>query len=141
MYELRFDDGVVSAGFVVEGGVRERADGGPAPEDEFRRLVARYPTLAAQYASANPLRPLATIALLQRRHARAAGTRWALLPHTYTFWSPLFSTGIAWSLAGVERLGLLLERGAETGGAHALGGAVAAGTHGRSRWKPTTSAG
>lgn len=121
MYELRFDDGVVSAGFVVEGGVRERADGGPAPEDEFRRLVARYPTLAAQYASANPLRPLATIALLQRRHARAAGTRWALLPHTYTFWSPLFSTGIAWSLVGVERLGLLLERGAETGGAHALG--------------------
>ena len=41
------------------------------------------------------------------------GDRWALLPHAYCFLSPLFSTGIAWSLLAVERLALVLERGTE----------------------------
>jgi FADH2 O2-dependent halogenase len=109
MYELRFDDGVVSSGFVIENG-----RGGPAleqvaPQDAFSTLLTRYPTLAAQYAMARPTRPLGVIPRLQRVRTRAAGTHWALLPHTYTFWSPLFSTGIAWSLVAVERLGLAVE--------------------------------
>ena len=40
---------------------------------------------------------------------QAAGPNWALLPHAFAFLSPLFSTGIAWSLLGVERLALVLE--------------------------------
>ena len=47
---------------------------------------------------------------LRRRLDRAAGARWAALPHAFSFVDPLFSTGIAWSLIAVERLaGLLLE--------------------------------
>jgi len=34
--------------------------------------------------------------------AVAAGDRWLLLPHAFAFVDPMFSTGIAWSLAGVE---------------------------------------
>ncbi len=45
---------------------------------------------------------------VDRRLARAAGSNWALLPHTYAFFDPLFSTGIAWGLLGVERLAEIL---------------------------------
>ena len=34
-----------------------------------------------------------------------------LLPHSYAFFDPMFSTGIAWSLLAVERLGLAFEEG------------------------------
>jgi len=54
------------------------------------------------------VRPVAWIDRLPRRQARAAGRRWLLLPHAYAFFDPLFSTGIAWSLAGVERAADLL---------------------------------
>src|SRR5258705_7245781 len=33
-----------------------------------------------------------------------------MLPHAYAFVDPLFSTGIAWSLRAIERLGLLFEK-------------------------------
>ena len=109
LYELTFDHGIVSAGFVVEGAEAVRAITDCAPADAFHALARRHPSLAAQYEAAEPVRPVASIPRLQRRLSRAAGEGWALLPHVFQFWSPLFSTGIAWSLLGVERLGLLLE--------------------------------
>jgi FADH2 O2-dependent halogenase len=113
MYQLPFDHGVVSAGFVIE-----HNDTWPElrrlpPDTAFARLLARYPTIGEQFASARPTQPLAVIGRLQRRLAAATGSRWALLPHAFTFLSPLFSTGIAWSLLGVERLAWLLEPLAE----------------------------
>ncbi len=109
MYELTFDHGVVSAGFVIEGTAATRSIANRPPAEAFAALARRYPTLAARYGAAERVRPVATIPRLQRRLTRAAGGDWALLPHVFQFWSPLFSTGIAWSLLGVERLGLLLE--------------------------------
>jgi FADH2 O2-dependent halogenase len=124
MYALRFDpetgDGssaaaggtrraLTSAGFVLHRAAadalrREHAE----PETAFRALLARYATLAATFDGAEPVRPVAWIDRLPRRQARAAGRRWLLLPHAYAFFDPLFSTGIAWSLAGVERAADLL---------------------------------
>ena len=46
---------------------------------------------------------------MQHRLTRAAGARWALMPHAYAFVDPLFSTGIAWGLRAVERLALAFE--------------------------------
>ena len=129
MYELRFDSGVVSAGFVIEydeydehnrGGTARSSQEEPfadrQPSDIFSNLLRSYPTLADQFAHARPVRPIGTIPILQRRLSRAAGHRWVALPHTYMFWSPLFSTGIAWSLLGVERVGLILQRGTTNAG-------------------------
>lgn len=112
MYVLPFDHGVVSAGFVLDrsedaAGVGELDD--LAPEEAWYRLLRRYPTLLEQFGEARPVRPMGRIRGLQRRLSRAAGSGWALLPHTYCFLSPLFSTGIAWSLLAVERLALSLE--------------------------------
>lgn len=45
------------------------------------------------------------------RYERAAGERFALLPHAYAFYDPMFSVGIAWSLLAVERLCDILDGG------------------------------
>jgi FADH2 O2-dependent halogenase len=121
LYALRFDDGVTSAGFLLApGGLAAlgRSSGAPAPTDAgclWRALLARYPTLAQAFDEATPLRPLAFVPRVQHRLARAAGERWALLPHAYAFVDPLFSTGIAWSLRAVERLALCFEARAPRG--------------------------
>jgi len=104
MYSLRFDDGVTSAGFLLKG----RVPG--SPEQMWQHLLRRYPTIGALFGNARPLMPLAYKPRIQHRLTRAAGKGWALLPHAYAFADPLFSTGIAWSLRAIERLGLLFEK-------------------------------
>ena len=110
MYVLRFDDGLVSAGVLID-----ESQPGPAAGDADARwqvLMSRYPALASTFASANPVAPgIRATGRLQRWRRRAAGARWAMLPQTFAFFDPLFSTGIAWNLLGVERLAGLLEEG------------------------------
>ena len=111
MYSLRFDHGVTSAGFLLTPrGLASltKADHADA-ETLWRALLARYPTIAAAFDNATPLMPLAYWPRIQHRLASATGERWASMPHTYAFVDPLFSTGIAWGLRGVERLALCFE--------------------------------
>jgi FADH2 O2-dependent halogenase len=111
MYSLRFDHGVTSAGFALTPrglaalNVPQTADA----EALWRALLDRYPTLASAFADATPLLPLTFRPRIQHRLTRAAGERWALLPHAYAFVDPLFSTGIAWSLRAIERLALCFD--------------------------------
>ena len=116
MYELRFDDDVVSAGFVIEHPTAKSSGVDAFPEDlsgsppkVFQNLLRRYPTLDRQFKDAKSVRPIQMIRTLQRKLVKPNGRRWVVLPHTYMFLSPLFSTGIACSLIGVERLGLVLD--------------------------------
>lgn len=78
------------------------------PEATWHRLLTRYPALQAHLGSASPLRPWNSIERLAYGLSQAAGHRWFLLPHTYAFIDPMFSTGMAWSLLAVERLSDLL---------------------------------
>ena len=108
MYSLRFDDDVTSAGFLLT--PRGIASLGSIDAASlWRKLLTRYPTLAAVFADATPLMPIAFLPAIQHRLTRAAGERWALMPHAYAFVDPLFSTGIAWGLRAVERLALAFE--------------------------------
>ncbi len=92
------------------------------PERAFRTIVGRYPTLAAQLADARAIEPVRFAPRVQHRvtlpppgaSTASGGRRWLLLPHAYAFTSPLFSTGIAWSLVAVERAVSLLEAGTPT---------------------------
>ena len=106
MYSLRFDDGVTSAGFVLTPRALAELDTGMFSNAAslWQAMLYRYPTIAAAFADAMPRMPIAFRPLIQHRLTRAAGERWALLPHAYAFVDPLFSTGIAWSLRAVERL-------------------------------------
>jgi FADH2 O2-dependent halogenase len=110
MYSLRFDHGVTSAGFLLtpRGMATLNASEMDAPS-LWRTLLGRYPTLANIFADATPLMPIAFQPVIQHRLTRAAGERWALMPHAFAFVDPLFSTGIAWGLRAVERLALAFE--------------------------------
>jgi FADH2 O2-dependent halogenase len=115
MYSLRFDDGVTSAGFLLTPRAIAAANlpGGADAAAVWRAMLQRYPTLASAFADATPLMPIAFRPAIQHRLTRAAGERWALMPHAYAFVDPLFSTGIAWSLRAVERLALSFESAAK----------------------------
>lgn len=111
MYVLPFDHGVVSAGVLLrrEAMGRLAGSGIQAPVAIWETVLARYPSLERQFASATPVQPLRLVSRVQHRLTDAAGPDWALLPHAFAFLDPMFSTGIAWSLRGVERLALILE--------------------------------
>lgn len=109
MWQLRFDNGITSAGIVFADSQRS----GVAADEEWRATLDRYPSVAAQFAEsriANPPLTLRSTGRLQRRVERIAGDNWALLPHTAGFVDPLHSTGIAQTLCGIDRLMTILER-------------------------------
>ena len=111
MYSLRFDHGVTSAGFVLSARGQRQLPVRAAPDELWRYLLERYPTVRALFGGARALMPIGFRKRIQHRLTRAAGAGWALLPHAYGFVDPLFSTGIAWSLKAIERLALCFERG------------------------------
>ncbi|CAN5321961.1 hypothetical protein BH09GEM1_BH09GEM1_33250 [soil metagenome] len=111
MYSLGFDHGVTSAGFLVSqrGLASLRAGGSVEADAMWDSLLERYPTIGAVFADAQPTMPITFRPVIQHRLQVASGPRWALLPHAFASVDPLFSTGIAWSLRAVERLGLAFE--------------------------------
>jgi FADH2 O2-dependent halogenase len=112
LWLLRFDHGVVSAGFVLDPR-RHPLDPGVPPAEEWAGWVHRFPSIAREFAGARIVDPhggIVRTGRLQRRYERAAGPGWAALPHTVGFVDPLHSTGNAHTLAGVERLAATLAR-------------------------------
>ena len=114
MYSLRFDDGVTSAGFLVtprgmDSLQAQRAEGAGGV---WHTLLDRYPTLRDAFGEATPVMPIGLHPAIQHRLSRATGERWLLMPHAFAFIDPLFSTGIAWSLRAVERIGHAFEAAA-----------------------------
>jgi FADH2 O2-dependent halogenase len=114
MYSLRYDDGVTSAGFLLtpRGMTSLHVDGSADAMALWRTLLERYPTIGSVFGDARPLMPITFRPSIQHRLTRAAGERWAMMPHAYAFVDPLFSTGIAWGLRAVERLALAFEAAA-----------------------------
>jgi FADH2 O2-dependent halogenase len=110
MWVLRFGNGVTSAGVAVTDALAadlRLADGEPA----WKRLLARYPSIAAQFADARPIREFTWMPCVAFRASEAAGERWAMLPSAAAFVDPLFSSGIPLTLVGIERLARLMEEG------------------------------
>ncbi len=108
MWVLRFGSGVTSAGIAVTDALAEElrlSEGEPA----WRRFLARFPSVGAQFAQAEPTRPFTHAPRLAYRTSLAAGPGWAMLPSAAAFVDPLFSTGIPLTLLGIERLGRILE--------------------------------
>ena len=124
MYSLRFDDGLTSAGFLLRPECADMlmaaAEGDPALA--WQALLERYPTIRELFSDATPAFPIGYRSPIQHRLARAAGERWLLMPHAFAFVDPLFSTGIAWALRAVERLGRLFEDAKGKGGTPSAAG-------------------
>jgi len=103
MWVLRFGNGVTSAGIAVTESLATElrlADGAPA----WDRFLARYPSIATQFAGAQPIREFTWMPRVAYRASVAAGEGWAMLPSAAAFIDPLFSTGIPLTLLGIERL-------------------------------------
>lgn len=114
MWVLRFDNEVTSIGWSMD--PRLHPETGLPPFDEWSRLLEPYPSIKRHLATGRPAAPftddspLIRTRRLQRLVAPAAGETWALLPHTAGFIDPFYSTGIAHSLLGIERLAEILVR-------------------------------
>jgi FADH2 O2-dependent halogenase len=110
MYQLGFNNGVVSAGFVLDASECPLDESVPI-RAEWDDLLRRYPSIGEQFADAEVVAPasgLGRTRRLQRRISQMAGDNWALLPHTAGFIDPLHSTGIAQTLCGIGRLMAIL---------------------------------
>ena len=108
MWVLRFGNGVTSAGIAVTDELAAElklADGEPA----WHRFLSLYPSIAAQFDTAQPTREFTWMPRLSWRVDRAVGDGWAMLPSAAAFIDPLFSTGIPLTLLGIERLARILE--------------------------------
>ena len=121
MWVLRFNNGVTSAGIALEDGLAQELaikNGAAA----WPRFLARFPSIAEQFAAAESIRRFDYWPRLTYRASRMAGPGWAMLPSAAAFVDPLFSTGIPLTLLGIERLGHILE---EASGAAELGDSLA----------------
>ena len=111
MYVLRFNNGVTSAGFMVDAD-RFPLDPTVSAADEWQAWLRRFPSIAWQFADAE-LAPAASgirrTGRLQRRAAQVAGPNWAMLPLTVYSLDALHSTGNAHTLVSIERLVRALE--------------------------------
>jgi FADH2 O2-dependent halogenase len=106
MWQLRFDNGITSAGFAIDA-VASPFNREVSAETEWKQLLARYPSLSKQFANSRLVAPeagLQTTSRMQRLATQIAGGNWALLPSSAGFVDPLHSTGIAHTLCGIERL-------------------------------------
>ena len=114
LYSLRFDDQRVSTGLLIE-------SGDPALDIDceavWTRVIQRYPSIAACFDGARRVERWLHTSRIQHRLSFVHGARWACLPNTFAFVDPWFSTGIAWTLLGIERLASLIVdlRGTEGG--------------------------
>ncbi len=110
MFVLRFDNGITSAGFVLDrsSAIFGAADESLLPADEWAILLRRFPSIARQFEGARLVEPLRRTNRLQRMASRIAGPNWAMLPHTAYFLDPLYSGGNAHTLSGIERLAAIL---------------------------------
>jgi FADH2 O2-dependent halogenase len=109
IWVLRFNNGLTSAGAALTDPLAQalRASEGPAA---WGRLLAKLPSVADQFRSAQAVLPLIHSPRLSFRSARVAGSGWALLPSAAGVIDPLLSTGFPLTLLGIIRLLDILER-------------------------------
>ncbi len=105
IWQLRFNNGRASFGFALNGNDKWLQQmQATALWDELRK---KYPDinfiLKDAKLSMQPGKIIRT-ARLQRKMHTCFGEGWVAMPHTIGFVDPLFSTGIAYSLSGIERI-------------------------------------
>ena len=102
MYVLHFDNGITSAGFVLDTSVHPYTD--ESPDAEWNRLIRRYPAISEQFEQNTQINPLVKTSRMQRKSVRYSGNNWAMLPSAAYFVDPLHSTGNAHTLYCIERI-------------------------------------
>lgn len=105
IWMLRFNNNRTSWGFTLNGD--HIAFSKMSAPDIWNALQNKYPdinTLLKNVTLSSQPGKIIHSGRLQRRLEKCYGEGWIAMPHTVGFVDPLFSSGIAWSLAGVERI-------------------------------------
>lgn len=104
MWMLRFNNDLLSAGILLDKNHSEM-EFAAHPQKQWDSIIRNYPSLEVLFRNAGvsefPNRFFRTNRL-QRRLNKLYGNGWVVLPHTAGFVDPLHSTGIAFTLSGVE---------------------------------------
>ncbi|HEY4195411.1 MAG TPA: tryptophan 7-halogenase [Mucilaginibacter sp.] len=111
IWMLRFNDQRTSVGFALNGQKASFKD--LSAEEIWGKMLKKYPTINKLLKDAQLSSQPGTIiksGRLQRKTSRAFGEGWAALPHTAGFVDPLFSSGIAHSLSGIEKIANILHQ-------------------------------
>ncbi|HET9518849.1 MAG TPA: hypothetical protein VFO77_14105, partial [Actinoplanes sp.] len=77
------------------------------PEQEFRRIISQYPTVARHFADARAVRPWFGSGRIQYSSSRLLAPRLLQLPHAASFVDPLYSSGMSVLTVAVD---LIAER-------------------------------
>lgn len=77
---------------------------GESPEQEFRRIISKYPAIVAHFAHAEADRDWISTGRLQYGSRKATGKRFCLLAHSYGFIDALYSRGMVSSADVVNSL-------------------------------------
>jgi FADH2 O2-dependent halogenase len=105
LWMLRFNDQRTSLGFVLDGGTAFYEN--LPTEKIWNDMLKKYPSINNIIKDASLATQPGKIirsARLQRRIKHCFGPGWVALPHTAGFVDPLFSSGIAHTLSGVEKI-------------------------------------
>src|SRR6185312_2795605 len=115
MWMLRFNDNRTSVGFVVDNEKNNYDE--LSTEDLWNGFLQKYPAVRSILNDSNlHFTPGKIIRSrrLQRKMKKCFGEGWVALPHTAGFVDPLFSSGIAHTLSGIEKLAEIFKRFPET---------------------------
>jgi FADH2 O2-dependent halogenase len=111
LWMLRFNDERVSLGFAIN---RQKTNFEDTPTKQiWDSMLEKYPTIYKLLNNITlSLQPGAILksGRLQRKTESCFGAGWAVLPHTAGFVDPLFSSGIAHSLAGIKKMAVILKQ-------------------------------
>lgn len=105
IWMLRFNDGRLSFGFALNGQEQQLQE--MQTNQLWDYLLKRYPSvnnIIKEATLAHVPGSIIRTGRLQRKLEKCFGEGWVALPHTVGFVDPLFSPGIAYSLAGMERI-------------------------------------
>ncbi|HEY7043213.1 MAG TPA: tryptophan 7-halogenase [Nocardioidaceae bacterium] len=72
------------------------------PEQEFRRIISKYPTVARHFADATAARPWIGTGRIQYSSPSLIGPRLLQLPHAGAFVDPLYSSGMSVLIVAVD---------------------------------------
>ncbi|MGH2644999.1 MAG: NAD(P)/FAD-dependent oxidoreductase, partial [Chitinophagaceae bacterium] len=104
LWMLRFNDERTSMGFVLHSTESYKKW---QTENIWNDLLTKYPTIQNIFQPASLCDQPGKIirsGRLQRKLSHCFGPGWVALPHTAGFVDPLFSTGIAYTLLGIEQI-------------------------------------
>lgn len=73
-----------------------------SPEQEFRRIISTFPTIARHFAEANAARPWIRSGRIQYSSPHLVAPRLIQLPHAAAFIDPLYSSGMSVLIVAVD---------------------------------------